>query len=59
MIGTIGINLYQILMLVIFMINQIKRLLLKDIDKNRILFINLEDPRFINHLNLELLELIL
>ncbi len=38
------------------MINQIKRLLAKGVSTNNILFVNLEDPRFINHLSLELLE---
>lgn len=38
------------------MINQIKELLSNGVDKKEILFVNLEDPRFINHLSLELLE---
>ena len=38
------------------MINQIKRLLKNGVSVNNILFVNLEDPRFINHLSLELLE---
>ena len=38
------------------MLNQIKRLLHANIDIKNILFVNLEDPRFINHLSLELLE---
>ncbi len=38
------------------MINQIKRLLQNNIDIKNILFVNLEDPRFINHLTVELLE---
>ncbi len=38
------------------MINQIKRLIAKGENVNNILFINLEDPRFINHLSVELLE---
>ena len=38
------------------MINQIKRLLQDNIDIKNILFVNLEDPRFINHLTVELLE---
>ncbi|MDO9208975.1 MAG: ATP-binding protein [Sulfuricurvum sp.] len=38
------------------MLNQMKRLHQNGIDKRAMLFINLEDPRFINHLNLELLE---
>lgn len=40
------------------MINQIKRLLSNGIDIKNILIVNLEDPRFINHLNVELLETI-
>lgn len=40
------------------LINTIGRLLEKGIDRNNILFINLEDPRFINDLNVELLSLI-
>jgi predicted AAA+ superfamily ATPase len=38
------------------MINQIKKLIQDDIDIKNILFVNLEDPRFINHLTLDLLE---
>ena len=38
------------------MINQIKNLLKDGVDKKDILFVNLEDPRFVNHLDLELLE---
>ena len=38
------------------MINQIKRLISKGVDKKEILFVNLEDPRFINHLSLDLLQ---
>ena len=38
------------------MINQIKTLLKNGVDKKDILYVNLEDPRFVNHLNLELLE---
>jgi predicted AAA+ superfamily ATPase len=38
------------------MINQIKNLINKGVDRRDILYINLEDPRFINYLNLELLE---
>jgi len=40
------------------MLNQIRRLHIEGIPKNEILFVNLEDPRFINHLSLELFELI-
>jgi len=40
------------------MINQIKQLIANGINKNDILIINLEDPRFINHLNVELLQTI-
>jgi len=40
------------------MINQIKRLIANGVDKKNILIINLEDPRFINNLNLELLQTI-
>ncbi len=36
--------------------NHIKNLLSKGVDKNRILFVNLEDPRFAPYLGLELLE---
>lgn len=38
------------------MLNRIKNLLSLGIDKKEILFVNLEDPRFINHLNLDLLQ---
>jgi len=38
------------------MINQIKRLIEKGVQVKNILFVNLEDPRFINHLSVELLE---
>ena len=38
------------------MLNQIKRLHAQGVPKNEILFVNLEDPRFINHLSLELFE---
>lgn len=40
------------------MLNQIRKLHEQGIPKNEILFVNLEDPRFINHLSLELFELI-
>jgi predicted AAA+ superfamily ATPase len=40
------------------MINQIKKLVDEGISINDILIINLEDPRFINNLNLELLQTI-
>ena len=38
------------------MLNQIKKLLNTGVAKENILFVNLEDPRFINHLSVELLE---
>ena len=38
------------------MINQIKKLIYSGLNVKEILFINLEDPRFINHLNLALLQ---
>ena len=38
------------------MINQIKRLMEKGLPAKNILFVNLEDPRFLNHLSLALLE---
>lgn len=38
------------------MINQIKKLLQDNIDIKNILFVNLEDPRFINNLTVDLLE---
>ena len=40
------------------MLNQMKRLIAKGVDKKEMLFVNLEDPRFINHLSLELLQTI-
>ena len=40
------------------MLNQIRKLHQEGVPKNEILFVNLEDPRFINHLSLELFELI-
>lgn len=38
------------------LINHIKHLLSIGVDKKNILFVNLEDPRFTNHLSLELLQ---
>ncbi|MDY0213901.1 MAG: AAA family ATPase, partial [Desulfuromonadaceae bacterium] len=38
------------------LINEMKRLVAEGHDMNRILYVNFEDPRFINHLNLELME---
>ena len=38
------------------MLNLIKNLFSKGVAKKNILFINLEDPRFINHLSIDLLE---
>lgn len=38
------------------LLNQIKQLLKNGVDKNEILFVNLEDPRFTNLLHVELLE---
>jgi len=38
------------------MLNQIRKLHEEGVPKNEILFVNLEDPRFINHLSLDLLE---
>ena len=38
------------------LLNQIKKLIKQGVSKNDILFINLEDPRFINHLNVEFLQ---
>ncbi len=38
------------------MINQIKKLISKGVAKENILFVNLEDPRFLNHLDTNLLE---
>lgn len=40
------------------MLNQIKKLVKSGIKINEILFVNLEDPRFLNHLDVGLLELI-
>lgn len=40
------------------MINAIKKLLADGIKAKNILFINLEDPRFINHLSTDLLQTI-
>ena len=40
------------------MLNAIKNLLLNGVDIKNILFVNLEDPRFINHLGVELLQTI-
>ena len=40
------------------MLNQIKRLHEQGVPKNEILFVNLEDPRFTNHLSLDLFETI-
>ena len=40
------------------MLNQIKALLAQGIKPNEILFVNLEDPRFLNHLSVELLQII-
>ena len=40
------------------MLNQIRKLQENGVDIKNILFVNLEDPRFINHLSVELLELI-
>jgi len=40
------------------MLNQIQKLHRDGIPKNEILFVNLEDPRLINHLSLELFQLI-
>jgi predicted AAA+ superfamily ATPase len=40
------------------MLNAIKTLLSKGVEIKNILFVNLEDPRFINHLSLELLHTI-
>jgi len=40
------------------MLNQIRKLHDKGVPKNEILFVNLEDPRFLNHLSLELFETI-
>ncbi len=38
------------------MLNQIKMLLKQGVDRKNILFVNLEDPRFLNHLSVSLLE---
>lgn len=38
------------------MLNSIKNLLTSGVDIKNILFVNLEDPRFINHLSVELLQ---
>lgn len=38
------------------LLNQIKRLVKNGVDKKEILFVNLEDPRFLNHLNVALLQ---
>lgn len=38
------------------LLNQIKRLEQNGVEKKDILFVNLEDPRFTNHLNIELLS---
>lgn len=38
------------------LINQIKQLIKDGVDTRNILFVNLEDPRFINHLSVELLQ---
>ncbi|MEA3353950.1 MAG: ATP-binding protein [Campylobacterota bacterium] len=38
------------------MLNQIKKLIASGVLKENILFVNLEDPRFLNHLNIDLLE---
>lgn len=40
------------------LINEMKRLIAEGNDTTSILYVNFEDPRFINHLNLELMELI-
>ncbi len=40
------------------MLNQIKQLLQDGVHRNDILIVNLEDPRFINHLDIELLQTI-
>lgn len=37
-------------------LNQIKKLINSGVPKKNILFVNLEDPRFLNHLGLDLLE---
>lgn len=38
------------------LLNQIKTLIASGVDSKNILFVNLEDPRFVNHLSLELLS---
>lgn len=38
------------------MLNQIKKLISSGVPKENILLVNLEDPRFLNHLDVELLE---
>lgn len=38
------------------LLNQIRKLIKQGVSKNDILFINLEDPRFTNHLNVEFLQ---
>lgn len=38
------------------LLNQIKMLIDSGVDKKNILFVNLEDPRFVNHLSVELLQ---
>jgi predicted AAA+ superfamily ATPase len=38
------------------LLNQIKQLLQNGVDKKEILFVNLEDPRFTNHLSVEFLQ---
>jgi predicted AAA+ superfamily ATPase len=38
------------------LLNQIKKLIQNGVDKKNILFVNLEDPRFTNSLNIELLQ---
>lgn len=38
------------------LLNQIKRLTQSGVDKKNILFVNLEDPRFVNHLDVALLQ---
>ena len=40
------------------MLNSIKNLISKGVDAQNILFVNLEDPRFINHLSTDLLQTI-
>ncbi|MDX9744109.1 MAG: AAA family ATPase, partial [Arcobacteraceae bacterium] len=38
------------------LLNQIKTLLASGVEKKNILFVNLEDPRFVNHLSVALLQ---